>query len=428
MTEASGSTDISVTAHQSLLHDRRFRRLFGAHAISFLGDGMVNVATAFAVISRGGSASDIGIVFAARMLALVLCILVGGVLADRVPRRMIMATADLVRVCSQGGFAALILTGSGTVGELAALAGVTGAATGFFNPASTGLLPSVVAGERIQQANALRGLALAAGQVVGPAVAGGLIAAFGAGSALAFDAATFGASALLLLSLDIPAAADFSHESFSRDLRDGWRAFRARTWVWSFVGGAAVGNFVFAAWGVLGPVVAHSRMGGAATWGAIVSAFGGGSVLGGIVALRLRPARPMLVASASVSVFSLPLALLALGSGPLLVGAGAFLSGVGLMVANTLWESTLQRHIPQAALSRVSAYDWFGSMAFEPLGFAMWGVVASAIGIGVSLWIAFTVQIMSVAALLMVPDIRHLPAYPDAHRPSRTASPADTAG
>src|SRR5689334_7178860 len=120
--------------------------------MSGLGDRMAAVALAFAVLEIGGSASAVGLVLAAGMVPLVACVLVGGVIADRAPRRTVMVAADLVRVASQGAMAALLIAGAADVWMLALLAAVSGAATGFFSPASTGLLPEVVPMEQLQRA------------------------------------------------------------------------------------------------------------------------------------------------------------------------------------------------------------------------------------------------------------------------------------
>jgi MFS family permease len=251
----------------AVLRDRDYRLLFAGQAASLLGDGMVSVALAFAALELGGSVSDVGLVLAARMVPLVACLLVGGVVADRVSRRGVMVAADCVRGLSQGTMAALLISGSAEVWMLAALAGVTGAGTGFFNPASTGLLPSVVAPERLQQANGLRGTAQATGEIAGPAIAGVLVATAGAGWAIAIDAATFAISAVMLAALRVRPRDARASTRFLRDLRDGWTAFTARTWVWAFVAGAAFGNLCWGAWSALGPVIADRDLGGATAWG-----------------------------------------------------------------------------------------------------------------------------------------------------------------
>ena len=390
-----------------VLRQRDFRALFWAHAISMVGDRMVAVALAFAVLEVGGSASEVGLVLAVRMFPMVASLLIGGVVADRVSRRAVMVAADLVRVATQGALAVLLLAGEAEVWSIALLSSLGGVATGFFNPASTGLLPSVVAPEDLQQANGLRATAASAGEIIGPAIAGVLVAAAGAGWALAIDALTFAASAAFLVQLQV-AVKDRGQTRFLHDLREGWNEFRARRWVWAVVASAAFGNLIWGAWSALGPVVADRELGGAAAWGSVLAAQGVGALIGGVIATRARPRRPLLLVTALWGVMGLPLALLAAGVQVELLAAIAVVSGAGMMAANSTWEATLQRHVPDRALSRVSAYDWFGSLAFYPLGLAIWGPIAAAVGIADALWVAFALQLASVIVLLAVREVREL--------------------
>jgi MFS family permease len=405
----------------AVLRERDLRLLLAGQAVSVLGDRMVAVALAFAVLDVGGSASSIGLVLACGMLALVAAVLAGGVVADRVSRRAVMIAADLVRVASQGAMAALLLTCAAEVWTLALLAAATGAATGFFNPASTGLLPEVVRPEQLQPANALRGSAVSAGEILGPLVAGILVAAAGPGAAIAVDAATFALSAACLAALGGRTRAPRAPSSFLADLREGWVAFRSRRWVWTLVAYFAVGNMLWGAWAALGPVVAERDLGGAAAWGTIFSGIGVGVLAGSLAATRVRPRRPLVFVAANEALFALPLAFLAAGAPLALVTASGFLSGIGLAMGMSVWESTLQRHIPPDSLSRVSSYDWFGSFAFHPIGLAAWGPVATVIGLSAALWVAFAALLAMVVLLICVRDVRELPAAPvvPAERPLR---------
>jgi predicted MFS family arabinose efflux permease len=395
-----------------VLHERDYRLLFGAQAVSLLGDGMVNVALAFAVIDLGGGAPEIGLVFTARALALVLCLLAGGVVGDRLPRRAVLISADLVRMASQGALAAVLIAGEPSFATLAVLSGITGAASGFFNPTSTAFLPAVVSAERLQQANALRGLVSSIGRIGGPSTAGLLVVTVGAGWALAVDAATFAVSAALLSRIRAPGDITRRPKSFLADLRDGWDAFRSRTWLWAFVAWFSFGNLLYGCWAIVGPLVAERDLGGAGPWGLIIAASGVGGVVGGVIALRVRPRRPLVFAVLCVSILFLPLGLLAAGLPAVLIAVGAVVSEIGLVLAITVWESTLQRHVEPAALSRVSSYDWFGSLAFLPLGLAIWGPIADAIGYDSALWLAFGLHVVSVIPLIAVRQIRALPAFP----------------
>src|SRR3954468_8121441 len=298
-----------------VLRQRDFRLYFAGQSISLFGDGMTRVALAFAVLEVGGSASEVGLVLAAGALPEVVCLLVGGVVADRMSRRRLMVAADLVRLVSQGAMAALVIAGDADVASLALLAGVGGAASGFFNPAGTAPLPAVVAPEDLQRANGLRATSMAAGEVAGPIVAGLIVAATGAGWALAVDAATFGASAAFLSLLRVDGRAGVrAATSFFADMKDGWREFRARTWVWTFVLSSAIGNLLWGAFGVLGPVVAERDLGGAAAWGTVLAAMGAGGLVGALFAIRVKPRRPLVVVALSYVVFCTPLAFLAAGA------------------------------------------------------------------------------------------------------------------
>jgi MFS family permease len=394
------------------LQERPFRLLFLGQAVSLLGDGMVGVALAFAVLEETGSASDLGIVLAARTIPLVAFLLVGGVWADRLPRRALMVTTDLVRLAAHGAMAALLIAGDPGVWPIAALAAIAGAASAFFNPAISGIMPAVVSAERLQQANALRGLSEAVGRIAGPALAGVLVVGVGPGWALAVDAATFGVSALFLALIPMPAHVPVEARPFIADLREGWDDFRSRSWLWTTVASVSFGNMLFAAYFVLGPLVADRDLGGAGSWALIVSAFGVGLLVGGVVLLHLDPRRPVLVATLAVSLYTLPLAFLAIPAPAVVTAAAALLAGAGLAVANNLWETTQQRHVPPERLSRVSSYDWFGSLAAVPVGMLLWGPIADAIGVSTALWVAFALQLSSILALLVVREVRELPAYP----------------
>jgi MFS family permease len=391
-----------------VLRLRDFRRLFWGHTVSVFGDGMLNVALAFAVLEVGGSTAAVGLVLACRIVPLVGSVLVGGVIADRGSRRAVMVAADVARVGSQGAMAVLLVAGTAEVWMLGALAGVTGAATGFFNPASTGLLPQIVPPEQLQPANALRASAGSASEIAGPLAAGLLVATAGPGWAISVDAASYAISAACLATIRVPGRDQGDARSFLTDLRDGWVAFRSRTWVWALVVYFSVANVFWGAWSALGPVVAERDLGGAAAWGTVLAMLGVGALGGSLLATLIRPSRPLVLVALTEGLFALPLAFLAAGSSVPLLAFAALLSGAGMMLGMTVWESTLQRYVPDESLSRVTSYEWFGSFVFFPIGLAAWGPIAATIGVSVSLWIAFTLFIASIVALLAVPDVRRL--------------------
>ena len=199
-------------------------------------------------------------------------------------------------------------------------------------------------------------------------------------------------------------------QSFFNDLREGWREFVSRTWVWVIVLGAAVGNMMFSFFVVLGAVLSKSSLGGPGAWAAILACMGFGSLVGGAAALRIHVHRPLFLGSSVLGLMAVPIALLALRAPIVVIAAGALFAGAGNMIFNSLWETSLQQHIPPAVLSRVSAYDWFGSLAFQPIGLVVAGPVAAAIGISATLWIATGGMLATAALAVATPSVRRLEA------------------
>jgi MFS family permease len=391
------------------LQEREFRLFFTGQLVSLLGDAVTPFALAWAVLDLTGSARDLGFVIAAKTAPLVVFLLAGGVFADRLPRRGVMLTADIARMAVQAATAALLLSHTARIWELIVLQALAGTGTAFFNPASTGLTPMTVSAERLQEANALRGISMASMQFAGPALAGILIVAAGPGYALAIDAASFGVSAFYLARLHLPAHVSLPPQSFARDLIDGWHEFTARAWVWLIVVSASLGNMMNAVWLVLAAAWIKMGHGGAGAWTAILVISAIGALAAGATALRLKPRRPLLLATVAVVPNATPAIVLALQLPWEILLITALVTGFGNMLFNTLWETTLQQHVPPASLSRVSAYDWFGSLLCQPLGLALAGVVAAGIGMGRTLWIAAVVDLAAVAALLAAPSVRNLP-------------------
>jgi MFS family permease len=397
-----------------VLRERNFRLFFSGYSASLSGSAMVPVALTFAVLNEGHGATDVGYVLAAETVPLVALLLLGGVIADRFSRRLTMLGADLVRFASEGTLAAILFLGRPPLWAFMALAAVLGAGQAFFNPAMTGLLPEMVSRERLQQANALRGIATSAGSVLGPSLAGVIVAVGGAGWAIAIDAATYAVSAACLWTLAIPPKTTADQSSLLAQLALGWREFRSRTWLWLIVAQFATFNALsYAPFMLLGAVVAHKQLGGAGAWGAILAVLGAGSVIGGLVAIRLHPRRPLIIAEIGVAFFAAPIALLALPAATALIAVAAGIAGVGLSVFGTLWETAVQQYVPSAVLSRVSAYDWFGSVAFVPLGFLIAGPAAGVLGVRPFLFAAAGWAAVSCLAVLLSPAVRRLSDSPE---------------
>ncbi len=390
------------------LRERDFRLFFTGRTISRLGASFSFVALAFAILEIGGGASDIGVVLACFTVSQLVFILVGGVWADRLPRNRVMVGANVVNGFAQLTVAVIVLTGVASTWHIAALAAVNGLAQAFFFPAAQGIVPQLVSKAHLQEANALLRLSLNATNIGGAALAGLVVAAAGAGWAIAVDAASFFVCATFLARIRLRRS-KMERSRFVAELREGWSAFASRTWLWAIV--IAFG-FINAFWAaglnVLGPIVAKAELGGPAAWGLIAAATGLGLVAGGAVALNWRPQRPLLVGMLTVAGLSLPLAALAAGVPLAVVVVSAFVAGVGVELFGVFWELSLQQHIPGELLSRVASYDMLGSIALMPVGFVVVGPLSDAVGIHPTLWIAAGVCAALAAATLSVRDVRQL--------------------
>jgi MFS family permease len=405
-----------------VLRHANFRLLFAARTVSFFGSNLVPIAVAFAVLDMTGSASDVGLSFAARTLAQIATLLVGGVVADRLPRRRAMVGSETASVVVQVALAVLLLTGHATLWELIALQALGGAAFAFFTPASSGLVPQTVPTDLLQRANGLMSVARYSAYVFGAAAGGALVATIGSGWAIALDAATFAVSVCLLLRLRISAAAaTMQAPNFLRELADGWRAFTEHLWVWLITAWISLYFLIsYAPFFVLGPYVAKRSMHGAAGWAFVLTGEAVGALAGAVAGGRVRLRRPLVTIGLVFAVTGLQLVLLAAHAPLATIAFAAALAGFAFSFGSVVWETELQRTIDPAKLSRVSAYNWVGAMAFLPAGYAIAGPVAAWIGISTTLWIGTAWLLVSTALVFTVSDVRR-------YGPERLAPPADTA-
>ncbi|MFD7614288.1 MFS transporter [Streptomyces sp. NPDC059828] len=389
---------------------RNYTLLTASAVVTNLGTHGALIAAAFAVLDSGGDGGDVGLVAAARTLPLVLFTLIGGAIADRLPRHRVMVAANALNCVSQAAFAALVLMGEPQLWQMMLLTGLCGTGQAFFNPAAEGMLISSVHGEQAGRAFALFRLAMHGAGIGGAALGGVLIAGFGPGWVLAVDAAAFAVAGALRAFLDVshvPRRANGG--GLLADLRDGWREFAGRTWLWSITAQFAVVNAVVgAAEAVYGPLVAEESLGGAGPWGLALAAFGAGTIGGALLMTRWKPRRMLFVGTVCVFPLALPSAALAV---PLPFGGLAavmFVSGVAIEVFGVVWMTALHQEVPEEKLSRVSAYDWFSSTAMLPLSTALAGPTEQLFGLEKSLWGCAVLVVLVTALVLFVPDVRNL--------------------
>ena len=391
------------------LSGRNFRLLFAARSISYFGTYLAPIAVAFAVLDLTGSASDTGIAFACWTLAQVSTLMIAGVVADRLPRRLVMVSSDVANFCVRAGMGVLLLTGHARIWEIFVLQALGGAATAFYSPASSGLVPEVVDKPQLQQANAFMGIARYLAFPLGAATGGAIVATIGSGTALLVDAGTYAASALLLSGIRLPTLSrTAAAQNFVRELRDGWDAFTEHTWVWLLTVWIALYFLItYAPFFVLGPYIAKHSLGGAGAWGSVVTGEGIGALVGAFVGLRVRPARPWVVVGAVFSLTSVQSVLLAAHVSFVAIAVAAVIAGFSFSLGGVIYETGVQHEIAPEKLSRVSAYSWMCAMVFLPLGYALAGPIADAVGMSAYLIFGAAWIVVTTLIVFAVPAVRN---------------------
>jgi MFS family permease len=364
-----------------VLRHHDFRNLWFAQSTSVVGDALVLVALALFVTELTGKATDVGLVLGASTLAFVPFLLIGGVWADRLPRARVMIATDVVRAALHGLLALLIFLDAVQIWHLVLIEAAFGTAEAFFRPAYTGLVPRTVPAAEIQQAQALSNMTTNVAELLGPALATALVLGLGAGWAFALDAVTFVASAVFLTRVR---AADRGRPAVPRrtllaELAEGFGEVRSRSWIWVTVVMFAVSvPLAYAPLYVLGPTIATDGYGLAALFGYVTTLAGAGAVAGALIGSRWRPLHP--VRAGILALVPWPLLGVALGvEAPIpIVLAFAAAMGVGFALFDVWWNTAMAERVPPTALSRVSSYDWMGSVIFLPVGFLAAGPLAAA--------------------------------------------------
>jgi hypothetical protein len=386
-----------------VLRQREFRNLFAGQAASTIGDRIVFVALALYVTDIG-SPTDVGIVLAAATIPLISFLLIGGVWADRLPRNQVMIVTDLVRFALHAALAALIFTGTVEIWHIVVIEALFGTAEAFFRPAYTGLVPQTVPEDMIQDAKAAGSTVETIAEFAGPALATALVLGLGAGWAFAIDAATFLVSAFFLTRVrprerGTPPA----RQTVLAEMREGYAEVRSRAWIWLTVVAFAVALLLsFGPWTTLGPTIAEEEYGSTGVFGLLAAAMGAGTMLGAVLGFRWRPLHPMRVGFLWTLPWPAVTAAFALGA-PLVLLVPLFASaGVGLSLFAIWWDTALAERVPPHTLSRVSAYDWMGSLALLPVGYLLAGPLGDALGSGLVLGVGSVLAMVVLAGGMAV--------------------------
>ena len=409
-----------VSRRAALAH-RGFRRYFLGYSASLLGSAMAGPATIFAFLDTGHGANLLGLVLAAGIVPVLLCLPIAGVVADRIGCRRVILFADSLRCVNQAGFTAtLMLLHRPPVWVFVLFIFVDGAGDGFFFPAFSALIPRLVHDEVLTPANVLMSMSRSSAAVIGPSLSGALVAVFEPQLVLALDAASFAVSfiALLGIPMAIPAAAS-EPRKFRADLREGWSVFTAHPWYWMQTLQFTLFNFmVWAPFLVLGPTLSALHYGGARAWGLTMGCYGLGSIIGGALLLRRpKPGNPLVVGIICTAAYALAPAGFALRLPLAAIMVLMVACGTGTSIAGALYSTVTQRTLPADALARVSSYNVLGAFALGPLGFAIAGPVGGAVGYTTLLGFGACYQVVSVGLMLAIPAGRRIP---------KTAAPAET--
>ncbi|MEU0601176.1 MFS transporter [Streptomyces sp. NPDC006393] len=431
---AGAGTGPEDGARERPVWSRDFALFFVARAVARLGDTMLPVALAAGLLQHGYGAGAVGLAMASTAAAFAGLVVFGGVIADRFSTRKLMIGADLVRLVTQSLAAVLFYSGHVVLWEICAIGLANGVAGAVFQPGVASTVPRLAAD--IQGANGAIRIAESAAQLAGPAVAGLLVGFASPGGVFAAHAATYAVSALCLLLLRLPPlpagsdpAAGHGSGTFKADLVEGWREFRARTWLWGVI--AVWCLYMIAVWGPTVPLVATEvvQQHGPRSYGLINSALGAGTVVGGFLALRLRPRRMLRAGAVALFAFVWFPAAVGAGLGVPLMAAGAAVAGAGMSFWGVMWATSVQTQVPPDVLNRIHAYDVAGSLAMMPVGQALAGPAASALGAGHVLLVSAAISLVVPTALLAVPAIRDLiraDARPPARLPGAASGPGRT--
>ncbi|SHJ33114.1 Predicted arabinose efflux permease, MFS family [Tessaracoccus bendigoensis DSM 12906] len=405
-----------MKANWSLLRDPQFARLFGARTASMGGSAFAPVALAFGVLHLpGGDSETLSWVLTAESVPMIAFLLFGGVIADRFPRQKVMMAGEFCSATAFASLGILLLGGNPPLWQLCVAAALSGIGIATMMPALTGVIPEVLKPHQLQSGNALLALGANTARIAGLVFAGAIVTLVGGAWALLGAAALFATSGTVVSGLrgltDRRGAASGSTLS---DLRDGWREFSSRQWIWVVVLQFSFLVLLFqACFGVLGPVLADTELGGPGAWSWILAGDAVGMVLGVLIAMRVRPRRPILVGVLLTTLATPPFLALGLGAPLWVVVPLAIVMGGAFDVFGVLWNTTMQRLIPAEALSRVAAYDAFGSLMFGPVGLLLAGHAVVWWGARPSMVAAALLMLVTVALALLSPEVRSLRA-PDA--------------
>ncbi|MEV6827069.1 MFS transporter [Amycolatopsis sp. NPDC051102] len=372
-------------AEKDLLKDRPFLMLLLGRFLAIMASVAAPSAVAFGVLaSPGGTPTRLSIVMACESVPMLAFMLAGGVVADRYRRNRVIVVGLALSASSFTMIGIILVSGWLPWWASGICAAAAGIGLSIMNPALAGIVPQLVAAKDLHAANNLIGLVRNTARILGVMVAGVLVAAVGGGRTLIACGAAFVIAAVpfALLSIRVPRGGPREANSFVRDLRDGWKEFTKREWLWVVVLQSSLHFMAYeAAVGVIGPALANAELGGAKPWSWIVACESAGMFAGVLVAMKWKPRRTILAGVlATALTMPTPFILLGVGAPVVMVMGAMVLNGMGMSMIAVLWATTVQVKVPSHALSRVSAYDALGSNLMAPAGLLLAGPAIAVLG------------------------------------------------
>jgi MFS family permease len=392
-----------------------FRHFFIGQTISLVGSSLSTVALSLAVLSATHSGSDLGFVLASQTLPLLIFLLIGGATADRFQRRTVLVFSNLSSGAAQGALAAVIILGHLNLSLLMCLGFVSGACVAFTGPALKGIVPQLVPGPEISRANSLLSSVKNGAKIFGPSLAGVIVAISNGGVALAVDSASFFCAAFFFWWLPqiVNATAQGGTERKPRrflwtDIGDGWKVFRSLQWVWVVTISSALMNLVQpGAWQVLGPQIVTHRF-GEADWGFVVSARGVGLLVFSLAMVKITARRYLMLGQVLSALGAVPLLALGLSDSVVLICCASAIAGLGFAASGITLDTSLQEHVPNSLISRVSSFDDLLSYLTVPLGMLLIGPLADKVGLKQTIVGAGIAYLICAWGSLLSRDVRRL--------------------
>ncbi len=407
---------MAIIKEGSIWSYKDYLRLWTSGLLVNIGASAFPIALAVTILDTGGNATSLGLILAARVLSGVLLAPVGGVWADRLPRKFVMIGADIFRA-----FLALILVfvaaPSIPLYVIAILVFIMGAGDAFGAPAAGAIMPTILPSEKLPAGNVARGIVIKLASIVGPGIGGLSVIALGGRLTFAVTTIFFALGAYLLFPITEPKyVKNVDTPNFFVDLKEGLKTVWSMPWVAAVIAMASIQLMVvLGAEQVLLPIISRREFGTDTVFAASAALFSVGAVISALIAMRIQAKHPGLVSICAWGILVVATLVLAFPISPAFVMVGYLIAGLSVGPWDAYWVTAIQREIPQELQGRVFSIDHMGSVGLLPLGMALVGPAVNLVGEKELLIGASIFHVVVCIAVLFVPGVIDLkmPKKPD---------------